>query len=45
MKKTITAALAILGLILLLVGGAAVMQTARDTPPTSPTPPTAHTAT
>ena len=44
MKKTITAALAILGLILLLVGGAAVMQTARDTPPTPPTPTTPLTS-
>ncbi len=44
MKKTITAALAILGLILLLVGGAAVMQTARDTPPTPTTPPTPLTS-
>ncbi len=46
MKNTITAALAVLGLILLLVG-AAVMQTAPDTPPAppaSPTPPTLSTS-
>ncbi len=39
MKNTITAALAILGLILLLVG-AAVMQTAPDTPPAPSASPT-----